>query len=122
MRFYVSIADPHVPLTCSHTRHPTGMALGSLSLNLALPTAFAATVAPIISSLVPRTTALDLTIPVLNDPKLRMAPRNRDENLESGALQLANGTSVLVDMRGIGEGKLGDTGELPVGVCARSTG
>ncbi|ORY61928.1 mini-chromosome maintenance replisome factor-domain-containing protein [Leucosporidium creatinivorum] len=97
-------------LTRIHTRHPTGMALGSLSLNLALPSSFAATIAPIISSLVPKTTSLNLTIPVLNDIKNRMAPRNRDENLESGALQLSTGTAVLVDMRGIGEGKLEDAG------------
>jgi len=88
------------------------MALGSLSLNLALPSSFAASIAPIISSLVPKTTSLNLTIPVLNDIKAKMAPRDRDENLESGALQLSTGTAVLVDMRGIGEGMLEDAGEL----------
>jgi hypothetical protein len=40
----------------------------------------------------------------------KMAPRNRDESLESGALQLSSGTAVVVDMRGIGEGKLADAG------------
>lgn len=88
------------------------MALGSLSLNLALPSSFAASIAPILSSLVPKTTSLNLTIPVLNDIKAKIAPRNRDENLESGALQLSTGTAVLVDMRGIGEGKLEDAGEF----------
>lgn len=91
------------------------MALGSLSLNLALPASFTASLAPIISSLVPKTTSLNLSIPKLNDIKAKMAPRNRDENLESGALQLSTGTAVLVDMRGIGEGKLEDAGELTPG-------
>lgn len=96
------------------------MALGSLSLNLALPTSFTTSIDSIISSLVPKTTSLELSIPKLNDPKTKMAPRNRDENLESGALQLSPGTSVLVDMRGIGEGKLADTGESHSSVQARN--
>lgn len=41
----------------------------------------------------------------------KMAPRNRDENLESGYLQLSSETTVLVDMRNIGEGKLEETGK-----------
>lgn len=43
---------------------------------------------------------------------LRMAPRQRagEENLEAGVLQLSKGTGVVVDLRGVGEGKLGDAG------------
>ncbi|GAA5929302.1 hypothetical protein JCM3775_002304 [Rhodotorula graminis] len=93
-----------------HARHATGMALGSLSVNLALPDAFSTSLPSAIASLVPRATSLDLSIALLNDVKTRLAPRSRDENLDSGRLQLVNGTAVVVDLRGIGEGKLEDTG------------
>ncbi|GAA5901458.1 hypothetical protein JCM8208_001808 [Rhodotorula glutinis] len=93
-----------------HTRHATGMALGSLSVNLALPDAFSTSLSSAIASLVSRTASLDLSIASLNDVKTRLAPRSRDENLDSGRLQLANGTAVVVDLRGIGEGKLEDMG------------
>lgn len=87
------------------------MALGSLSLNLALPDAFStAAFSSILDSLLPAVTSLDLSIATLNDAKTRLAPRSRDESLESGALQLPTGTAVLVDLLSIGEGKLGDTG------------
>ncbi|GAA5996352.1 uncharacterized protein JCM10292_007553 [Rhodotorula paludigena] len=93
-----------------HTRHATGMSLGSLSLNLAVPEGFSTDLASAISSLVPASTFLDLSIATLNDSKTRLAPRSRDESLDSGRLQLANGTAVVVDLRKIGEGKLEDTG------------
>ncbi|GAA6056399.1 hypothetical protein JCM3770_000683 [Rhodotorula araucariae] len=93
-----------------HTRHATGMALGSLSVNLALPSSFPTSLTSAISSVVPTSASLDLSIPTLNNSKTRFAPRSRDENLESGRLQLANGTAVVVDLRGVGEGKLEDIG------------
>uniref|UniRef100_A0A0K3CHI2 BY PROTMAP: gi/472587858/gb/EMS25354.1/ mini-chromosome maintenance complex-binding protein [Rhodosporidium toruloides NP11] gi/647401640/emb/CDR48017.1/ RHTO0S15e05050g1_1 [Rhodosporidium toruloides] n=1 Tax=Rhodotorula toruloides TaxID=5286 RepID=A0A0K3CHI2_RHOTO len=93
-----------------HTRHATGMALGSLSLNLALPDSFTTTLSRTIATLVPTSTTLDLSIASLNDKNTRLAPRSRDESLESGRLQLASGTAVVLDLRGIGEGKLEDTG------------
>ena len=96
--------------TLSHTRHPTGLALGSLSLNLALPHNFTTDLAARLASLLPAFTALDLSIPALNDPATRLAPRSRDENLESGRLQLAPHSAVLVDLRGVGEGRLEDGG------------
>ncbi|BGP22901.1 hypothetical protein JCM10295v2_001792 [Rhodotorula toruloides] len=94
----------------THTRHATGMVLGSLSLNLALPDCFTTTLPDTIASLVPTSTTLDLSIASLNNQNTRLAPRSRDESLESGRLQLANGTAVVVDLRGIGEGKLEGTG------------
>ncbi|GAA5975722.1 hypothetical protein JCM21900_006293 [Sporobolomyces salmonicolor] len=93
-----------------HTRHATGLALGALSLNLALPPSFSTDLSTKLASLVPALAILNPTIASLNDFKTRMAPRSRDESLESGQLQLAGGTVVLVDMRGIAEGKLEDTG------------
>lgn len=66
---------------------------------------------PVLSSLVEKISSLELSIPFLNDTATRMGPRNREENLESGCLQLTDGTVVLVDVRGVGEGKLFDTGE-----------
>ncbi|GAA5978846.1 hypothetical protein JCM11641_003584 [Rhodosporidiobolus odoratus] len=97
-------------LTRIHTRHVTGMALGSLSLNLAFPDNFSSSLSSAISAIVPKFAALDLSIASLNDKSTRLAPRSRDESLESGSLQLANGTAVLVDLRMIKEGKLEDTG------------
>ncbi|GAA5977961.1 hypothetical protein JCM10908_004177 [Rhodotorula pacifica] len=93
-----------------HTRHATGMALGSMSLNLAVPDGFSTDIAQTIESLVPAAAALDLSIETLNNAKTRLAPRSRDETLDAGRLQLAPGTAVVVDLRKIGEGKLEDTG------------
>ncbi|POY76677.1 hypothetical protein BMF94_0269 [Rhodotorula taiwanensis] len=93
-----------------HTRHATGMALGSLSLNLALPDGFESDLASPVASLVPAATTLALTIDSLNDVKTRLAPRSREETLDAGQLQLASGTAVVVDLRKLGEGKLQDTG------------
>ncbi|SCZ97665.1 BZ3500_MvSof-1268-A1-R1_Chr4-3g07350 [Microbotryum saponariae] len=98
-----------------HLRHPTGLALGSLSLNLAYPLG---TIAPdtsehliqFISSLVPRSTHLSITIPILNSSSTPLAPRTIEESLHAGALQLASNTLVLVDTLSIGQGQLVDTG------------
>lgn len=95
------------------------MALGSLSLNLAFSQATETDIAERISSLVPTAASLDLSIETLNDSKTRMAPRSRDETLDAGRLQLANGTAVVVDLRKIGEGKLEDTGAFSE--CERAT-
>lgn len=57
---------------------------------------------------------LELSIPFLNNAGTRIAPRSRNENLESGALQLSPGTVAVVDTRGIGEGKLEDAGSAAV--------
>ena len=86
--------------------------MGHLSLNLALPAQLDAPLKQILSSILPLLVELNITIPYLNDAKTKVAPRSRDESLESGLLQLAAGTMVVVDMRDIGEGKLVDTGQL----------
>lgn len=86
------------------------MALGSMSLNLALPDAFSTDIDQVIETLVPVASTLDLSIESLNSAKTRLAPRSRDETLDAGRLQLAPGTAVVVDMRKLGEGKLEDTG------------
>ena len=88
------------------------MALGSMSLNLALPDGFSTDIGKAIEALVPAAAALDLTMETLNDAKTRLAPRSRDETLDAGRLQLAPGTAVVVDLRTLGEGKLEDTGAL----------
>ncbi|GAA5874258.1 hypothetical protein JCM3774_000922 [Rhodotorula dairenensis] len=93
-----------------HTRHATGMALGSMSLNLVLPNEFSTDIDQVIKTLVPAASALDLSIESLNNAKTRLAPRSRDETLDAGRLQLAPGTAVVVDLRKLGEGKLEDTG------------
>ncbi|GAA5836579.1 hypothetical protein JCM5353_003723 [Sporobolomyces roseus] len=98
-----------------HTRHATGLALGSLSLNLSFPThspsaSSSPSFSALLSSLLPSLAPLSPTISTLNDPETRFSPRSRDESLDAGLLQLSSGTNVLVDLRGLGEGKLNDTG------------
>ncbi|GAA5991954.1 hypothetical protein JCM5350_001318 [Sporobolomyces pararoseus] len=97
-----------------HTRHATGLALGALSLNLALPLqsspSTTTSLAPLLSSLLPSLAPLAPTITSLNDLATRFSPRSRDESLDSGLLQLSQGTNVLVDLLNLGEGKLNDTG------------
>ncbi|GAA5900559.1 uncharacterized protein JCM6883_002882 [Sporobolomyces salmoneus] len=99
-----------------HTRHATGLALGSLSLNLAFPLqstsspSSSSSLAPLLSSLLPSFAPLAPTITSLNDPSTRFSPRSRDETLDSGFLQLSRGTNVLIDLINLGEGKLNDTG------------
>lgn len=103
----------------SHTRHPTGISLGSLSLNLSFPipsptTPFSVAstsstaLHSILSTLLPKLSHLPLSIPLLNSPTTRLVPQNKNENLESGALQLSNDTLLFIDMVGVGEGVLGD--------------
>jgi len=104
-------------LLLSHTRHATGLALGSLSLNLSFPThspssSVSSSFTALLSSLVPALAPLSPTISSLNDPETCFSPRSRDESLDAGSLQLRSGTNVLVDLRGLGEGKLNDTGSL----------
>lgn len=99
-----------------HTRHPSGIALGRLSLNLAYPNHFLTSSPPnslskILSSLLPTSTYLSLSIPKLNNLLTRIAPRNKDENLESGSLQVCENTVVVVDLRDVKEGVLGDSGQ-----------
>lgn len=108
----------------SHTRHATGLALGSLSLNLSLPlaptnsstteTSPSSSLIRTLSALVPSLAPLSLTINSLNDPSSRFSPRSRDESLDSGMLQLTKGTNVVIDLTKLGEGKLNDTGQSPV--------
>ncbi|GAA5883357.1 hypothetical protein JCM16303_006707 [Sporobolomyces ruberrimus] len=103
-----------------HTRHATGLALGSLSLNLSLPlaptnsstteTSPSSSLIRTLSALVPSLAPLSLTINSLNDPSSRFSPRSRDESLDSGMLQLTKGTNVVIDLTKLGEGKLNDTG------------
>lgn len=100
-----------------HTRHPSGIALGRLSLNLAYPNHFISTTTPkkilseILASLLPTSTYLPLSIPILNNLFTRISPRNKDEILEAGALQVGDGTTVVVDLRDVKEGVLGDGGQ-----------
>ncbi|GAA5941819.1 uncharacterized protein JCM15063_000785 [Sporobolomyces koalae] len=99
-----------------HTRHATGLALGSLSVNLSFPIgAASASTGPdpltrVLSTLVPALASISPTITSLNDPSTRFSPRSRDETLDAGQLQLPRGTNVVLDLQQLGEGKLNDTG------------
>lgn len=118
--FYTSIKRVHSTTTGSHTRHPTGISLGSLSLNLSLPTtstgslsttsAATSSLETILSLLLPKLSSLALSIPTLNALTTHLIPQNKNENLESGSLQLSDETMLLINMIGVGEGVLGDWG------------
>lgn len=103
-----------------HARHSSALALGAISLNLALPTDLAASrrdtlateLKTALESLRPRVRQLMLSIDALNDEKTLFAPKvvesggNGDETLAGGLLQVADGTCVLVDALSLGEGQL----------------
>ncbi|KAK4058932.1 hypothetical protein OIO90_000378 [Microbotryomycetes sp. JL221] len=97
-------------LTRVHTRHVTGLPLGAMSLNLALPTDFKDNIHNILNSIVPRLSLIELSISMLNKIETKIIPKSRNENLDSGVLQLPVGTRCLIDTRGITEGKLDDNG------------
>lgn len=119
----ILVVIPVIPLKTneilrSHTRHPSGSVLGQLTLGLSLPLPSASSIPissffslpSILETLAPNYTTLPLSISFLNSLENRLAPRNKDENLESGRLQLAAGTVVGVDLIQLGEGTLGDHG------------
>lgn len=81
-----------------------------MSLNLAFKTGADTDLASKLRSVLTNLLAFDLSIAKLNDPKFQMAPASRNEQLDSGLLQVPDGTNVLVDLRGMGEGELKDHG------------
>ena len=106
-------ALPLLPLTRrrSHSRRGP-LLLGSLSLNLsgaALPHLHDA-----LQALLPSVLRQSLALPHLNEARTRMAPSNdgAGEGLRAGRLQCVDGTALLIDETEMGEGTLGDRGEL----------
>ncbi|CAG8564694.1 839_t:CDS:10 [Paraglomus occultum] len=72
---------------------------------------FSSTVSALLSSLLPRYHDLPLTLEILNN--VFMYPRNLDADdgfLESGVLQVSEGTRLLIDETVLQEGKLGESG------------
>lgn len=97
-----------------HTRRGA-LALGHLPINLILPLTMDDTdtlvnrLQKLLQQLLPRLVKLDVNVTDLN--KTTYMPESKDENLVSGALQLTQGTVVLVDETRMGEGNLQDRGQ-----------
>ncbi|KAK9896561.1 hypothetical protein P389DRAFT_171824 [Cystobasidium minutum MCA 4210] len=97
----------------THTRRGA-LALGQLPINIVLPQSMDDTsrvvskIRKTLEQLLPRLVSLNFDIAELN--KVTYLPESRDENLISGVLQLPQGTTVLVDETGMGEGNLQDRG------------
>ena len=66
------------------------------------------TIFHVLSTLLPTTIHIPLSIALLNESKF--VPKSRDENLHSGALQLSPGTTVVVSDGAVSEGVLQNGG------------
>lgn len=90
-----------------------GVKIGPMSLNISNfaegDKSATHLVASLLSRLVPHQVVLPLTIDFLN--KATFMPKSIDENLHSGALQLVDGTLLIVDETGMSEGTLNDQGK-----------
>lgn len=106
--------------TISHTR-THGLALGAMPLNLiykqdassSQPTALA----KLLSTLLPRTITIPLTVQSLNSRAL--FPISQEDSLHAGSLQLAPSTMVLLDSSKMDEGQLNSMGTRNVEVLGR---
>ncbi|ORZ01013.1 putative alanine racemase-domain-containing protein [Syncephalastrum racemosum] len=91
-----------------------GVKIGPLSLNISNFSEGDKTsthiVASLLSRLVSHQVVLPLTVDFLN--QATFMPKSIDENLHSGALQLVDGTSLIVDETGLSEGTLNDQGSV----------
>lgn len=72
-----------------------------------VPAPLEPTLLHLLKLLLPAVVYVPLSIDFLN--KTRLAPTFKDEDLESGVLQLASGTTVLVSDSGIAEGVLNES-------------
>ncbi|KAI8987216.1 putative alanine racemase-domain-containing protein [Pilobolus umbonatus] len=106
------------------TTKSTGFKLGNFSLNLSgfpnhitpktdkdklcLSNPASKCFADVISNLTAHSVELPLTIDTLNGSKF--SPKSVNENLESGLLQLVDGTTLIVDETVLNEGQLVDSG------------
>ncbi|KEI41059.1 uncharacterized protein L969DRAFT_93568 [Mixia osmundae IAM 14324] len=106
----------------THTRRGA-LALGSLPLNLTLPSSKLGESEKLLHEtlayLLPTFVELPMTIDALN-ATTPYSPVSKDENLQAGRLQLAPGTQVLIDERALHEGKLNEAGLKNVQAVTRA--
>lgn len=100
---------PILPPSVTITQFPSPPLTSSTNAAAAVPTP---TLSAVLAELLPLTHTLPLSLPLLN--KEPFAPESKDEDLHSGALQLPQGTVLLVTESGVQEGKLVDRGVLNV--------
>jgi len=92
-----------------HTRLD-GFTIGALPLNLIYqddPDS-ASSLPHVLSSILPRSLTIPLTVPTLNEAPL--FPVSNESSLHSGPLQLSPGTTLLIDSRKMAEGQLNSMG------------
>lgn len=100
---------PLLPPSVTITHFPSPPPPPPTNAATAVPTP---TLSALLAELLPLTHTLPLSLPLLN--KEPFSPESKDEDLHSGALQLPQGTVLLVTESGVQEGKLIDRGVLNV--------
>ncbi|PCH38721.1 hypothetical protein WOLCODRAFT_115930, partial [Wolfiporia cocos MD-104 SS10] len=100
---------PLLPLSLTLSHFPTPPPAPSTSSTLPLPLP---TISAVLEQILPLTHTLPLSLDVLN--KEPFVPESKDEDLHAGALQLPQGTVLLVTEAGVKEGKLIDRGVLNI--------
>ncbi|TFY68061.1 hypothetical protein EVJ58_g1224 [Rhodofomes roseus] len=100
---------PLLPPSVTLTHFPSPPLIPSTTAECPVPIP---TLSVILAELLPLTHTLPLSLPLLN--KDAFVPESKDEDLHSGALQLPQGTVLLVTEGGVQEGKLVDRGVLNI--------
>ncbi|KZT66826.1 hypothetical protein DAEQUDRAFT_694992 [Daedalea quercina L-15889] len=100
---------PLLPPSLTIAHFPPPPPTPSTNAELAVPMP---TLSAVLAELLPLTHTLPLSLSMLN--KEPFVPESKDEDLHSGALQLPQGTVLLVTEGGIQEGKLVDRGVLNI--------
>ena len=121
MTFLVAAAAVHIiPLPSSQSRtrslNPPSLTLAHFPFQASSSSSSSSSTLPslsgVLSLLLPLHVTLPLSLDLLNSA--RFAPESINEDLHSGYLQLAHGTTMLITEGGIQEGKLVERGVLNV--------
>lgn len=117
MTFLVATPVVHIiPLPSSQSRtrslNPPSLTLAHFPSQASPSPSALPTLSDVLSLLLPLHATLPLSLDLLNTA--RFAPESINEDLHSGYLQLAHGTTVLMTEGGIQEGKLIERGVLNV--------
>ena len=105
---------PSLPSSQSRTRslNPPSLTLAHFPSQASSSPSTLPTLSHVLSLLLPLHVTLPLSLDLLNS--VRFAPESLNEDLHSGYLQLAHGTTMLMTEGGIQEGKLVERGVLNV--------
>ncbi|KAI0085418.1 mini-chromosome maintenance replisome factor-domain-containing protein [Irpex rosettiformis] len=99
---------PLLPPTLTISHFPPPPTTESLSPPAAIPS-----LSDVLSALLPLARTLPLSLDFLN--KTRFAPESKEEDLHSGALQIPQGSVLLITEHGVQEGKLVEQGLVNIG-------